>query len=486
MQQILISSGTRALLQYHITQDPRIAGQFGDAVELFRQTLESHRLALKIDAQNADILFNTAQVLRSLAEALDEEDEDRAEQVKLVQESVELLASCLAKQETEYSESQALLNAQPAGQADDEDVATQRATAADAKEDDEEEGSEGAGDWATVVEPTTPSTLLETALAQLDALTMLVGLSSPADKSTLSTISGIANTLIQDKIPAYIALIPSTAPEPPPISEGASLSISATSTTFNAGASSATPSQTSPQQEAQKEARLCIANWQAGLADTEYRSLAISIEDYAMRVNNAFAFALDPSAPIPRTVDDLSAFADALIEFDAAVSEDSARETPAVQKIRWTALSTAQDLLKEASETMGARKPSIYLARGDVEFKRSRLSSRDASSSNVDERVKLLLANAGVYYRGASALANQARQAGKESEDEWAEAEVKGQIVIFAGALLMGEAPWGLSELKKKGIDGEKVKSILEEIVEDGLIDGQTAEGYLAAVEGTT
>lgn len=494
------------MLQYHITQDPRIARQFGGHVELFRETLASHRAALKLEPTNADILFNTAQVLRSLAEALDDQDDaNPEEQIKLVQESVELFAMCLSKQETEYERNQAMMK-------ESDDQTRENATAEQQqqqqpppqKDEDASSTSDEAGDWATVEEPITPSALLETALAQLDALTMLIGLSSPADPNTLSTIAGIAQPLITDKIPAYLPLISSASPAPPPIAEGASLSISATSTTFtSAGSSSSYVPGPSPQEQAGREVRLCIANWSAALADSQYRSGTTSLDTYSSQVHYAFAYVTPSSiaqsstrpasAAATTSVDDLSAFADALMEFDSSAA-DSAGNLE-VRKIRWTALSTAQELLKEASDNLGAKKPSIYLARGDIDLKRSRLSSLDidanaGSASDVTERVLRLLSNAGVYYRGASALADQARRrAGRgdgddDDEDEWKEAEVKGQMVLFAAALLTGSKPEGLGGLSQKGIDGEETRRLLEEMVEDGLVDAQMAEAYLEAVGG--
>src|ERR1700712_411121 len=101
-----------------MTEDAHIAPQLGRSIDLLKETLLSHRYALSLDSTNADVLFNTAQVLTSLAEKLSEIKNDadaRENSISLLQEAVELFSSCLTKQELDFEEFQALR--QEAGEA---------------------------------------------------------------------------------------------------------------------------------------------------------------------------------------------------------------------------------------------------------------------------------------------------------------------------------------------------------------------------------
>ncbi|KAK1091615.1 hypothetical protein LTR48_005943, partial [Friedmanniomyces endolithicus] len=63
----------KARLELEITQRPALVSHIGlPLVDLLRQTLESHRYALRLNEANPDALFNTSQVLTSLAEQLSE------------------------------------------------------------------------------------------------------------------------------------------------------------------------------------------------------------------------------------------------------------------------------------------------------------------------------------------------------------------------------------------------------------------------------
>ena len=89
----------KARLQLEIAQQPALVDHVGlPPVDLLNHTLESHRYALRLNEENPDVLFNTSQVLTSLAEQLSEAGHSpRA--TPLLQESLELLSSCLSRQE---------------------------------------------------------------------------------------------------------------------------------------------------------------------------------------------------------------------------------------------------------------------------------------------------------------------------------------------------------------------------------------------------
>ena len=89
----------KARLELEITQQPALVEHVGlPLVDLLQQTLESHRYALKLNEENPDVLFNTSQVLISLAEQLSEGGRS-PEAIPLLQQSLELLSACLSRQE---------------------------------------------------------------------------------------------------------------------------------------------------------------------------------------------------------------------------------------------------------------------------------------------------------------------------------------------------------------------------------------------------
>lgn len=92
----------KARLELEISQQPAILEHIGlELPEWLERTLASHQHALQLNEENPDVLFNTAQVLTSLAEQLSEDDrEDEA--VSFLQKALERLSSCLSRQEMMY------------------------------------------------------------------------------------------------------------------------------------------------------------------------------------------------------------------------------------------------------------------------------------------------------------------------------------------------------------------------------------------------
>lgn len=274
----------KALLQYQMTQDHRIAFQLGDPVNLLRETLESHRYARQLNEENADILFNTAQVLTSLAEARAENVQDaesRSDAVRLLQEAVELFSACLTRQEMEYSEQQAAA-VEAASTATDTNAEDARDTTDTVETSPDSPEAEL---WATVVEPVTPGTLLETALAQLSALSTLVSLVTSSTVSALGFIRELASPLLVTKIPSYLSLISTDCPNPikkeePPSASARSISVTEPSPQPVADATQEPPPHVT--------AALAISAYTAAIADAEYRAGLTTADDYGARLTNAY------------------------------------------------------------------------------------------------------------------------------------------------------------------------------------------------------
>ncbi|KFZ11037.1 hypothetical protein V502_07787 [Pseudogymnoascus sp. VKM F-4520 (FW-2644)] len=400
----------KARVQYEITQHPKLRGELpGNLLDLLHVALESSRLALTLKQDDPDVIFNTAQVLTSLAEALDDVGSDAGSLVPLLEEAVELFQRCLTLQEFRFTESEALrdsMNADTPGSPIDSDGGaplTPAAAAASTQPSEEQ--------WASIVEPTTPDTLLDTILALLETLTVLA---TKLDPRGLAALEEYTSTLLV-KLPTYLAPSPTRAPE----------------------------------------VGLTCANLLSALAEAGFRAGTIDAATYERAIADAFRdldLAADPKG--------LTDKADAMLAFAAALRTQPVEDGQQQQQIvaRWGALTQAGSSLGAAAKVPGAMNLArIHLARGDAEMLRFRVKDGTGYPGNVDAGV--LVKNAGVFYRGA------ARQALVDGEDG------VGREGRFKGAL--AAAVGGESEALKELVGSETQLGIevLGSAVGDGLVE---------------
>lgn len=133
------------------------------------------RLSFPLSLLSLTKISNTAQILTSLFEADEQAQSSQfQEPLQFLEEALQLLSKCLARQEEQAQLSQA----QEAITADGDDMD-------DSMDDvlDTEEGGVSLSDtssapqddrWATIVEPVTNDTILDTLLIQLETLTTLM------------------------------------------------------------------------------------------------------------------------------------------------------------------------------------------------------------------------------------------------------------------------------------------------------------------------
>ena len=472
----------KALLLYNITQDKRIVVQVGSLLDVLKEALDAHRYALALDQENADVLFNTAQVLTSFAEEMHDEadgdDDVKAQAISLLQEAVELFNSCLTRQEMEYTEMQEIWEAQ--NQNADEGVPLSSAAAAQSAANSTADDTPG--EWATVKEAVTPNTLLETALAQLGSLSSLATIAAPTTSSLLANLSEIASPIVTQKLPGYIALLPTSVSIDPDTAKSTPfLSISASSSTFH-GTQAA--QQVNPQAAAHAEADLAVAVFTAAIAGAEYSSRLSETHQYRDRIQQAFASLSQNAAsgvyPEASHVAILSAYADALIEFAETIAEmeDSLSQAGREEALmaRWTALGMAQAQLTTATNKIGSTplpegaptKAQIYLTRGNVELLRRQLALDPRATSTLKSSVKVLLKNAGVYYRGASALSKQDGDAEGERD-----ASVRNKVVQGLEQEAVKEDADALKEWVTREGGGKDAVEVLQEMIEEGLLAGE-------------
>ncbi|KAL5336336.1 hypothetical protein BJX70DRAFT_400733 [Aspergillus crustosus] len=422
----------KARVQYEITQHPKLASQLSTPLaEVLQVALHSHREALRLEQDNADALFNTAQVLTSLAEVVTDTKRPLEEQlnqaVRFLQEAVELFQRCLVLQELRYTEMQEDIRQMESGEFGQPEQMEQMQ---DVQEelDDTDSKEPGQEQWAAVVEPVTKDTLVDTAVAQLDALATICNLLTYGPCAGLNWVEEYSTELLQEKITAYV--------------EGSSRHY---------------------------EAALARAKFNAALNEILYRCERIDVETFYSAVTGSFGTDLNISAD----PEGLCAKADALVSFNTATTEQPPyHDKEALAKslgYKWQALSTAVDALTRASKLPDAENlPKIHLARGDTEMSRWRLGFSPWEYGMAQQYGATLLRNAQTFYRGAVALARR---------DAAADIERDGTCKEAIAAAIEGQKE-KLAQLK--GSAPKELLAVAEDIVEDGWVSGSDMEALLS------
>jgi exonuclease VII small subunit len=477
----------RANLEYSITEDERIVSQLGNKTALLEETLKSHRFAISLNPTNTDILFNAAQVLTSLAEvSLEAGTQETAKTParSLLEEAVEIFTRCLDSQQREYEHLQAeIAKAQASGEYQEawEGGGISLENSSTAQQEEEEEASsnssEAPGDWATVEEPLTPESILETCTAQLGALTTLLGLYDPSDVSNIEKKAHDGLETATGKIPALINLIDTT-PSIPARDEpkaGPTLSI---------GSSAVEQVSTTPKDDA----ILATANFQTTIAEVAYRSGRSDSTQYAQTVEQIFAKiagGTEGSASSELAVANIrSSYADALIDLASSLSDGtqytpSSPTFPADVEIQWTALTQAQNLLTQlasapyTSVLSASRLADVFLARGDTDLFRFRITLFDIAKPAWIKSRAVLVGNSGVFYRGARTYAEKAGAVEVRSTAD-AKAIVAEVLKEVASGSQETKPHW-----KARSAD---VAKVLEQMVAEGVVGRENVEGVLKCV----
>lgn len=469
----------KANLELNLTEDERIVSHLGNRTALLEETLKSHRFAISLNPTNTDILFNAAQVLTSLAEAQLEVGttaSGKFEARPLLEEAVEVFTKCLEKQQQEYSQIQdEITKAQASGEYTE---AWEGERQQPPQEDDANEASsasDGPGDWATVEEPLTPTSILETCTAQLGALTTLLGLYDPnLDLPSIEKRAQDGLETLNNRIPALLDLAAkspaSVAPEEP--KAGPTLSIGSVAAEEEA---TTTP---------EDDAILAAANFQASMAEMTYRSGKGTSTEYAQAIERIFTTLCKPNtSPDLASINIQSAYADALMDLASALS-DNLHHSPASPTletdiiIQWTALTQAQTILTQlssppySSRLSPSRLADIFLARGDTELFRFRISYFEAAKPAWVKNRPVLVANGGVFYRGARSYADRAGAAEVRGTAD-AKATVAEILKEGAGGEVVGRDVWRMK--------GAAVARVLEQMVEEGVVGRKDAVGVLGA-----
>ncbi|KAF2752280.1 hypothetical protein M011DRAFT_393524 [Sporormia fimetaria CBS 119925] len=462
----------KANLEYNMIQDERIAAILSDPIGLLQEALQSHRAAVALDKDNLDVQFNTAQVLTSLSEALIERGPEGKTSAKgMLEEAVSIFTKCLARQQDEYDQTQAAIAEVTASQ--NIEPEPQRAPPPPVAESQDVESSssttDGPVEWATVVEPITPDSLLETCTAQLGTLTTLLSACDPSELPTLQMHVESGLDTIETKIPAFIKQAQSF-PRPVHVEEpqsGPQLSLTA----------AAPERQSTPEQDA----LLAAANFQAAICEGRYRAAQSTTMDYATKVEQLYApltsGAIESATLDPTQVDALSAYADALFSMASAISDrqQSSTSPPSSEDLeaQWTALTHAQTILTKlssapnASALTASQLANIFSVRGDIDLSRFHISLLEAANSTWAKSKAVLVSNAGVFYRGSRSYADRAGAAATRKI-----ADAKAIVAEILKQALNGNVQVS-PEWKAKT---EEIMRVLQQMVEEGVISVDNGE----------
>ncbi|KAG0646803.1 hypothetical protein D0Z07_6460 [Hyphodiscus hymeniophilus] len=410
----------KARLQYELTQHPKLLAQLpGSLLDLLQTALESSRNALSLKQDNPDVLFNTAQVLTSIVEAISDSRGISIDPLPLLEESLELFQRCLTLQEFQHTESltqeESLSQEFPDSDNENGGVSIQDATSTSSEPPQDDR-------WATVLEPITNDTLLDTLLAQLETLTTLCGLINADSGRGLAWIEEYASSLLTTKLPAYLS---GTDRNP--------------------------------------EAGLTRANFMAAAAEANFRFQRIDVATYSRAIDEAYS-PLD----LQDNPEGLANKAEAFISYNSSLRLYHYPEEEGMKKVlqsRWQALTTALNALTAASKLPSADNlPKIHLARGDTELSRFQLGQPPNNLESAAKNGSVLVRNAEKFYRGAKALAASAGAA-KEGE----EAEIKESLAVA----LAGDA----QRLKEAIKLLQSTKAVLEDAIDDGLVSVEQLVG---------
>lgn len=406
-------------------------------MKILHIALQSHRDALVLDQDNADVLFNTAQVLTSLAEALTESQkrpsEGRIEEaMKYLNEALELFQRCLVLQELRYTEFQEQFKMVDSNEQDGDNKNSGEPSSQTMQNEpvseQESESEPVQEEWAAVVEPVTKNTLIDTAVAQLEALTTLCSLLVLGGGNALTWVEEYSYDLLRNKIAAYV--------------EGT---------------------------DREQEVALARARFLAALTEVLYRIGRVDVETYQRELSGAFP----PELDLSDDPEGLCSKAEALTSFNAAIADipptSSIEEGQKSLVLRWQGLSAALEALAAASKLATADNVSkIHIARGDAEMARWQLGRPPWNHATAFENGATLLKNAQTYYRGAAALARRDGDSEQEKEGSCKEAVA----AAFAGDKTK------LDQLRNT--DPEKVFVLVQDMVEDSIVSLGDADSLLS------
>ncbi|KAK6361192.1 hypothetical protein TWF730_004936 [Orbilia blumenaviensis] len=518
----------RARLLYTLTQLP-LPPTFFPATSTPETRLlaaaEAHKECNELEKDSSDILFNYGQTLSSVGEFYankpqdsdddnnngngggDVQDEETTtREIERLQQSKQafeaswgIFQQCLAVQEAEYKstleQSQSFDNFDGEDAMNDGAIVSQngngngeeyqeedggiklperRSSVASSHSSNSGSGGNNTTQWASIVEPTTKLSILDTALAMLEVQTSILTLSTPSTAA---------------------AIFPPTTEYIPQITTHAASILDSYILPIARALHEETDLGLEPAEIAERrvEAVLSRANFLVALAETRFYLGLQTAEGWEEEVKAAFEpfHLISPSSTthgtdnttitsgdkIPENglIIDLTTSWMALCDRSTARTTLSTTLSPTNPPKAWKlATTSSSDLASATKLAPDKEKPGIYLARGNLELLRSRIIGVEAAEKGRG----VLRKNAGVYYRGVVTAAGSSLIGavdGVKVAEAVQEARVKEAVVKLEDGM-----DAGLKTLVKGGIGKVAVWRTIKAAVEEGIFGRET----LGAVEG--
>ena len=389
----------KARVLYEIATNPLTIKQLQtpliDALEI---ALTAHQYASELDPDYPDTLFNTAQVLTSIAEELTSipgritSSHDNRKAVEYLKEALEAQSRCLAIQEQNFTEQTALKKQLVNSSVGSQTTSVQQSSPLNCSQPIASSGSPACdeGEWVEVIEPVTADTLIDTVIAQLATLATLCGIIPDIEfydydrDAVLLTTETLAATLLLTKLPAYVSYF--TSP---------------------------------PQPERQSEVNIAKANFSSAFLEASYRVMKIDAKAYKQERNSAFAFISTAQPPIEELLADL----DSLGSYVAALTDsqiptqNAPYDVPKDGPPLWGALNSILQRLTQISQHQSvssnpSANPSpspltqadIHYQRGDISVQLRSLGDPPYLFPQARENAFQLLQNAQTFYKNAAKL----------------------------------------------------------------------------------
>ncbi|KAI1455605.1 hypothetical protein F4805DRAFT_266801 [Annulohypoxylon moriforme] len=395
----------KARVQLEIATHPILVDQLQHPLkDVLEEALASHRYSLQLDQENADALFNTSQVLTTIAEVIasvDDDEEDsksEAEALKLLREALELQSGCLNIQERKYHE---FLEQERT--ADDQEGETNNpAPASDLAENPASDDVDNDGEWFNVVEPVTKDTLIDTLLAQLGTLTTFCSiLSSSPDAAPANTLPWVEE--------------------------------------FSAGLLGKMQGISHDQHERLQEIALAKANLVSAMLEAGYRSGKIDAETYKRERDSAFSAT---ELQLERSIEGLLSNARSLLALYSALTEAENGDAQSQSTLRWNVLTASIANLKSASAIQGISQEDLvntHVLRGDASLYLCAMAFPPTSYQTAANTATQNAKNAEVYYRNASKLT--------QDQEEKDVSSMKSIVAQYMQAYSQGQAHGDIGDL---------------------------------------
>lgn len=389
---------------------------------------------------------NTAQVLRSLAEGIEQNKAENKnyESLRMYQNAFEIFEKCLKTQEEILSKASFEDADFSLVEAASHDEDTQMADAHIRPASPEEA-------WVAIVEGVSEETILDTIIELIGTMTNICALISNQDMFevkiidenyhiNLERIDEYFKKTVQAKIHKYIR-----------------------------------PDNTSREDEIM----LAVANYTCAYAEASFRNGRTSILNYDREVKLAFSperlRSISTGSRLLNSPEALCDKANAEISFALSIqSQLPILLAPSflcnldlLNNLRWAHLTTALEAATEASKQDKHEPgilPRIHLLRGDCEVLRYRLREAPCNYVLAVKSREKLLKNADKYYRGAAAFAQN-----ENAAEELDEATVK-SAVVWA---LLGYGD-RLDKLAAKNLD--MLRNEVEEVGDEELLSKEDLE----------